>query len=218
MRIRYVQVTKLDCPRKPEMLRCTFKNVSCTASSASMGLPRRLRATFFMRAPCSEYRRSYPPKSPVRQRSASSASSEVATVIAAGAAVSLGRPVRFSEGSTRFSRSRGTEEILVSQGSASPIVPISCSWDIDDYRTQNVRGAGRRMATADLAVRRERIDSTGDTWRGVEAEINLPMQQAVFVPDDEKRLGVVLGDQQAQSGCLLGHVEDKLFREGLAGT
>src|SRR5271168_1523885 len=92
-----------------------------------------------MRAPCRVYRRSYPPRSPVRQRSASSASSEGAAVAAAGAAVSLGRPGRSSEGSTRFSRSRGTEEILVSQGSASPIVPILYSWDIDAAQVLNVR-------------------------------------------------------------------------------
>src|SRR5258706_434361 len=52
IRIRYVQVTKLDWPRKPAMLRCTFRKVSCTASSASAGLPRTFRARFFMRAPC----------------------------------------------------------------------------------------------------------------------------------------------------------------------
>src|SRR5271167_4559012 len=108
-------------------------------------------------APRRVYRRSYPPRSTVRQRSASSASSEGAAVAAEGAAVSLGRPGRSSEGSTRFSRSRGTEEILVSQGSASPIVPILYSWDIDAAQVLNVRVRSPGLPQKALLPRTNRL-------------------------------------------------------------
>src|SRR6266481_7707374 len=66
----------------------------------------------------------------------------------ASVTVRLGPPAKCSEGSTRVPRSRGKEEILAFQGSASPIVPMPGSWDIDDPEGRNVRGAQQSQLAA----------------------------------------------------------------------
>src|SRR5215472_4665815 len=132
------------------MLLCTFRNVSCTASSASTVLPNTLRARFFMRAPCIAYKRSYPRRSPAWHAAARAASS-----LAAATAAPDGPPIRCSEeGSTRVPHlpaaadSRGAEGIVAFHGSASPIVPIPGSCEIDDTTALNVRGLPPRPIRA----------------------------------------------------------------------
>src|SRR5271154_799008 len=139
-RMRNVQVTKEDCPRKLAMLRCTFRNVSCTASSASFCVPSRLRARFFMRAPCKWYSRSYARKSPRWHAAASAKSSGCAPISPADvlfedAALADGSN---SEGCTRDSPWHSNGEILCPAASASPTDAMCFSHGIDDGERANV--------------------------------------------------------------------------------
>jgi len=95
-----------DWPLKPAMLRYTLLNVSCTASSASVTLPRMFIATLFSRAPWAVRSCSKAARSPARQASASCRSST---------------PVRAPRGSslvgvTGSPRSSGSRKRTISDG------------------------------------------------------------------------------------------------------
>jgi len=58
----------------------------------------------------------------------------------------------------------------------------------------------------------------GNRRRGINGEVNLLVQQAVFVADDQPSFRVIFGDQEAEIARLSGHIEDEIRHVGLAGT
>src|SRR5271163_3333823 len=105
--------------------------------------------------------------SPERQPAANAASWVRASSARALPAAWPWPPARSSEGCTRVSRSRSTGGILASQGSVSPIVPMPCSWDIDDAGEQNVRGRSGAVWWFVKWDRNQDAKRNANSYRGV---------------------------------------------------
>src|SRR6267378_8578997 len=128
----------------------------------------------------------------------------------------LGPPAKCSEGSTRLSRSRGTEAILAFQGSASPIVPIPGSWDIDDGAGRNVRVGTDALDAVTPPILGGLLSSPGERGSRIDAKVDFLVQRAVFVTDHEPCFSVILGDQRAQAPGAFADIEDEIRGVGLA--
>jgi hypothetical protein len=74
-------------------------------------------------------------------------------------------------------------------------------------------------------VRREKLlvlnslsESFGNCWSAIDAEVNLLVQQAVFVTDDQPGFGVIFGNQQPKSLGIPGYVENEIRQVRFAGA
>src|SRR5579864_7864892 len=120
------------------------------------------------------------------------------------------------KGSTRLSRC-ATGGILVSQASASPMIPMRCSLGIDDSQGGNVRAvpvrAGRRTLLGICKILRSnglsRHTTGGDGVVRVQSQINLSVKITVFVADQHGiRKTQIVSNEEVRIAQVNRNIED----------